>query len=229
MPLAGRAESSSAAAAARPDVAFPEGAGSSVPYAPQQSREPAPPIDRSTAGPTFAPSIGKTLAAGAIATAAFTAMMYAARATRMNRLDLPMLLGTFVARPGARARTIGMVPHLAVSVAAMPLAYRAAWRMFGLRPTPATGALLSMGLLLDSAVAMYAVGKLNPRATEAHVSEDVAERGGRVKAPGFAARRYGWFAPASMVAGHAVYGAILGWWMGRRDRDDRLMKSDELL
>ncbi len=154
--------------------------------------------------------------AGALATVAFTVPMYVARRTGVSKLDLPMLLGSFVRKPDGKARLIGLVPHALQSTLLMPSAYRAGFRALGVRPSAKSGLMLAVPHLAYSATAAAVVGKLNPRAV-ARGDEKLLEHVGHVKAPGFAGRRYGLLTVASFVVGHAIYGAIIGWWLGKSE------------
>jgi hypothetical protein len=212
------------------DATFRQSSPATAPYAPvREQRSPgvAVPDAGDVGHPSHGATLTDTLLAGSIATAAFTVPMYVARAAGLSRADLPMLLGTFVCRPGNGARAIGMVPHLLMSVAAIPVAYRSGFDLLGLHPNVRNGALLSIPHLAGSAAFMSVVGRMNPRAIDPpdlpfeplqkrlH-DEAQAEKMGRVLAPGFAGRKLGWLAPLSLVAGHLLYGAIIGWWLGRR-------------
>ena len=90
--------------------------------------------------------------------------------------------------------------------------------------------MLAVPHLASSAAAAAIIGKLNPRAV-LRGDEKLLERVGHVKAPGFAARRHGVLTVASFVVGHAMYGAIIGWWLGKSEkrRDDNVMHDQPTL
>ncbi|MGD9889843.1 MAG: hypothetical protein AB7R89_01910 [Dehalococcoidia bacterium] len=155
------------------------------------------------------------LVAGAFATAALTVAMYAARDAGIVKLDLPLLLGTFLRPPVWRARLFGLVPHVAASVGLFPPPYAAGLRALKLPAATWTGVLLGVPHWLTSLAGMWLAGRLNPRADRAGTSEE-AERMGRVLAPGAFGQRYGPLAPPAVFAGHLLYGGVLGWWLGRR-------------
>jgi len=112
----------------------------------------------------------------------------------------------------------------------MPSAYRAGFRALGVRPSAKSGLMLAVPHLASSAAASAIVGKLNPRAV-LRGDEKLLERVGHVKAPGFAGRRHGVLTLASFVAGHAMYGAIIGWWLGKSEkrRDDDMLHDQPTL
>ncbi len=211
------------------ETAFPQAIGTSVPYAPLEQQPWAPKFDREP--PKSAAERAKDLAthpvlvAGVIATAAFTVPMYLSRKSGVVKLDLPMLLGTFVRPPGRRARALGLVPHVVESAVMFPAMYNAAFKKLNLKPSAATGVAFAVPHLIASSAMMYAVGKLNPRALD-HGDADHLEHSGHVLAPGVASRAYGWKATASIIAGHVMYGAILGWWLektGHHEDDSPIM------
>lgn len=153
---------------------------------------------------------GYLLLAGVLAAAASTAPMYLARAAGVIRLDLPLLLGSFVQLPVLRARLLGLIPHTLASVALFPLLYRAGFRVFRLPVGVLGGVLLSVPHWFTSVAGMWLVDTFNPRAVDEGNSEDV-ERAGRGLAPGTFGQRYGALAPPAIIIGHLVYGAVIGW------------------
>lgn len=158
---------------------------------------------------------GDVLIAGALATATITVPMYVARVLGIVKVDLPLLLGTFVRPAGQGARPIGLIPHLSNTAFVIPAMYASGFRVMRQRPSAAGGMLLALVHYLTSVAAMYGIGRLNRRAMD-RGDPDRLERSGRVLAPGAFGQRYGRQAPPLLFAGHLAYGAVIGWWLGRR-------------
>jgi uncharacterized membrane protein YagU involved in acid resistance len=143
---------------------------------------------------------------GLIATAALTVVMIGAQLLGWTRLDLALILGTFVTPDLDRARVAGFFIHL-VNGQAFALGYAFVFAAAD-RATWWTGALLGV---LHGAVAMLVIVPLLPgvhpnMATErAGLSSGVA-----LEPPGFLALNYGRETPLVTMAAHVVYGASLG-------------------
>jgi hypothetical protein len=155
------------------------------------------------------------LVAGILGAAAITLPMYLARALGVVRLDLPMLLGSLAARPVWPARMVGLVPHLLASVWIFPSAYRAGFQLARTSPGIRSGLILAVPHWAASVAGMWLLGLVNPRTAGSGASPDL-ERRGRLLAPGAFGQRYGPLAPPAIVVGHLVYGAVVGWWLGRK-------------
>ena len=212
------------------EVAFPAGAGRTSPYGPVSQQAPAAPIERqalrgydgdepkATGLSRVGGIVGHpTIVAGALATAAIAGPMYLARRTGVSKLDFPLLWGSTVRKPDGKARLLGVIPPPIPGVVAFPFAYRAGFKALGVRPSAKAGAMMGLPHAAFAGAAAAVMGKVHPRALE-HGDADLLGRVGHVKAPGFAGRRYGWLTPVGFLAGHVVYGAIIGWWMGKSEK-----------
>ena len=134
------------------------------------------------------------LAAGLAGVAAITPLAEAARTLRLGP-DLPRLLGTLVAPPGCGARALGGAAY-AASGPVFALGYAGALRALGLRPGPSTGAALGLGHWALSGLTLGALSVLHPRR--------------RQPLPGAFARRYGPVGVVGTLAGHLLFGAVVG-------------------
>ena len=141
----------------------------------------------------------KLFLAGIVATAAMTALMYAAPLMGMPKMDIATMLGTmFVANPGP-AFWFGMMIHLMMGTVMFPAIYR-----FVLQPGSGsgTGRGVSFGLLLWAAanlIVMPMMGAIHPMV-----------KSGRMPAPGFLMLNLGVMAPMGSLIGHLIYGGLLG-------------------
>ena len=141
----------------------------------------------------------KPFVAGLVATAAMTALMYAAPMMGMPKMDIATMLGTmFVPRPGP-AFWFGMIIHLIIGTVLFPAIYR-----FVLQPSSGsgTGKGVSFGLLLWAAanlMVMPMMGAIHPMV-----------KSGMLPAPGFLMLNLGVMAPMGSLIGHLFYGALLG-------------------
>lgn len=136
---------------------------------------------------------------GVAATAAFTLFSLMGRAMGMTRMDLLDLLGSMVAPAGSgTAKAIGLVMHHANgAILAVAWAYGAA--LFGLPATWWTALAWGVVLTLLALLMMTTIGAVHP-----------AMRRGEQDDPGPAATNFGILTPAGSLAGHLVYGLVLG-------------------
>jgi hypothetical protein len=143
---------------------------------------------------------------GLFATAALTVVMTAAQLLGRTRLDLPLLLGTFVTEDPDRARVAGFFLHLAIGQG-FAFGYAAAFALLG-QATWWLGGLLSV---LHVAVALTV---LVPLLVGVHPRMASARAGPRSTAvlepPGLLGLAYGAETPVVTVVAHLAYGIALG-------------------
>ena len=141
----------------------------------------------------------KLFVAGFVATAAMTALMYAAPMMGMPKMDIATMLGTmFLARAGP-AFWFGMMLHLMMGAVLFPAIYR-----FALQPGSGsgTGKGVLFGILLWAAanfMVMPMMGAIHPMV-----------KSGTMRAPGFLMLNLGIMAPMGSLMGHLLYGVLLG-------------------
>jgi len=143
---------------------------------------------------------------GLIATAALTAVMISAQLAGRTRLDLPLLLGTFVTEDPDRARVAGFFIHLGIGqgfafgyAATFALLDRSGWWIGGL-----------LGLLhaaVGLAVLVPLLVGVHPRmaSTRAGPASTAV-----LEPPGLFGLHYGVETPAVTTVAHLVYGILLG-------------------
>ncbi|MBI3671045.1 MAG: hypothetical protein HY237_14855 [Acidobacteria bacterium] len=147
----------------------------------------------------------KLFFAGFVATAAMTALMYAAPMMGMPKMDIATMLGTmFLASPGP-AFWLGMIIHLMMGTVLFPAVYRIA-----LQPGTGsgTGKGVLFGLLLWAAanlMVMPMMGAIHPMV-----------KSGMMRAPGFLMLNLGVMVPVGSLIGHLLYGALLGKFAGTK-------------
>lgn len=141
----------------------------------------------------------KLFFAGFVATAAMTALMYAAPMMGMPKMDIATMLGTmFLASPGP-ALWLGMMIHLMMGTVLFPAIYG-----FALQPGSGsgTGRGVLLGLILWAAANLMVM----PMMDAIHPMV----KSGMMPAPGFLMLNLGVMAPVGSLIGHLVYGALLG-------------------
>jgi hypothetical protein len=149
---------------------------------------------------------------GFVATVALTATMAAAQMAGLSRMDIPLMLGTvFTGRP-ERARTIGVLVHL-VNGQIFALLYASAFAAIGY----ATWWLgLVFGLLHGVAALVVIVPFLpgvHPRMASERSGPSLTAA---LEPPGILAINYGVQTPVVALLAHALYGLILGMFLGPR-------------
>jgi hypothetical protein len=147
---------------------------------------------------------------GCVATAGLTAVMISAQLTGRTRLDLPLMLGTITTEDPDRARVAGFVIHLAIGqgfalfyAAGFAALDRSDWWLgvvFGL--AHATVALTVLVPLLPGVHPRMASERAGPDSTAV------------LEPPGLLALNYGPGTPLTAIGAHAVYGAVLGLFLG---------------
>ncbi|MEH0932747.1 hypothetical protein [Micromonospora sp. CPCC 205558] len=143
---------------------------------------------------------------GLVATAALTAAMITAQLVGLTRLDLPLVLGTFVSEDPDRARVYGFLLHLCTGqgfalgyAATFALLHRATWWIGALFGIVHVGIALTVILpLLPGVHPRMASQRAGPASTAV------------LEPPGLFAVNYGMQTPVVTAVVHVVYGACLG-------------------
>ncbi|MGV9213935.1 hypothetical protein ACTFTM_18935 [Micromonospora sp. RB23] len=143
---------------------------------------------------------------GLVATAALTAAMITAQLAGLTRLDLPLVLGTFVTADPDRARVVGFFLHLCagqgfalVYAGTFALLYRATWWIGALLGIVHVGIALTVLLpLLPGVHPRMASQRAGPASTAV------------LEPPGLFALNYGVQTPLVTAVVHVVYGVALG-------------------
>ena len=151
-------------------------------------------------------NIGSWLLWGFVATVVLTAIMYSTQSLGMTRMNIPYLLGTMFTPSRDRAKFVGVLVHF-VNGWMFSLIYIAAFHSWG-QATWWLGAII--GLVHASfvlAVGMPIMPALHPRMANEQYGPTVVKQ---LEPPGFFALHYGVRTPISVLAAHAVFGAILG-------------------
>lgn len=146
------------------------------------------------------------LLAGLVGTTLLTAVLVGFQLMGRTRLDLPLLLGTFVCPDPDRARAVGFFIHLGVGLA-FALVHFAGFEAVG-----HAGPLLGMVYgLVHAAVALTVLVPLLPGLHPRLASERAGPATtAMLEPPGLLALNYGWSTPLVAFAAHALYGAVLG-------------------
>jgi len=143
---------------------------------------------------------------GFVGTVVLTTMLSASQALGMTRLNVPFLLGAAFAGDRDRAKAIGFVVHL-LDGWLFSLLYVAAFQAWH-RATIALGVVVG---LVHAAFVLVVVMGLLPAVHPRMASEQAGPTELRsLEPPGFLALHYGAQTPVSIIAAHAVFGAILG-------------------
>jgi uncharacterized membrane protein YagU involved in acid resistance len=143
---------------------------------------------------------------GFVATVVLTAIIYSTQALGMTRMNIAYLLGTMFTPNRDRAKLIGVLVHF-VNGWIFSLVYIAAFHSWG-QANWWLGAII--GLVHASfvlAVGMPTMPALHPRMANEQYGPTVVRQ---LEPPGFFALHYGIRTPISILAAHAVFGAILG-------------------
>jgi hypothetical protein len=149
----------------------------------------------------------RVMAWGLIATAALTAISFAAQNLGWSRMNFPMLLGTLFTGDRAAANVLGFILYLLVGWL-ISFGYYLLFAVVG-----ASGWLVGLvaGLvhaLLLLTVALPLLPYVHPRVASEFDGPDATRR---LEPPGFLALHYGNRTPAVLLVAYAAYGAILGW------------------
>ncbi|MEU8179146.1 hypothetical protein AB0B86_00055 [Micromonospora sp. NPDC049047] len=143
---------------------------------------------------------------GLIATAALTAAMITAQLVGLTRLDLPLVLGTFVSEDPDRARVVGFFLHLCAGQG-FALGYAATFALLD-RATWWIGALLG---IVHVGIALTVILPLLPGVHPRMASQRAGPASTSVlEPPGLFAVNYGVQTPLVTAVIHLVYGTVLG-------------------
>lgn len=147
---------------------------------------------------------------GLVATTGLTALMIGAQMTGRTRLDLPLMLGTMTTQDPDRARVTGFGIHLAIGQA-FAIFYAAGFAALD-RSEWWLGVAFG---LAHAAVALTVLVPLlqgfHPRMASERAGPDSAAV---LEPPGLLALNYGAATPLVAVGAHAVYGGVLGLFLG---------------
>jgi hypothetical protein len=147
------------------------------------------------------------IAAGFFATLVLTTMARAAGEMGLTRMDMPFLLGTSVTENRRKAKAIGYVLHFALGIAFASL-YTLFFLVIG-RSGWWIGALLGVVHALFNGTVLLNVllPIVHPRIG---TPETAANEIALLEPPGFLMLNYGRNTFLVTLAGHIVYGAIIG-------------------
>lgn len=143
---------------------------------------------------------------GLVATSGLTALMITAQLAGLSRLDLPLLIGTWVTADPDKARVAGFGIHLVIGQA-FALFYAAGFAALDT-------ATWWLGAIFGLAHALVALTVLVPLLPGVH-PRMASERAGLssvtvLEPPGLLGLAYGPQTPAVTVLAHVAYGAVLG-------------------
>ena len=143
---------------------------------------------------------------GVVATGLLTVVLVVAQMSGLTRLDLPLLLGTFVVADPDRARVVGAAAHLGFGQG-FALFYVAGFAAFD-TSTWWLGALFGV---VHAAVALGVIVPLLPGVHPRMASERAGpDSTATLEPPGLFALNYGLSTPVVTLVAHVVYGAALG-------------------
>ena len=147
---------------------------------------------------------------GLVATIAMTTVLHGSQSAGLTRLSLSFLLGTMLTARRARASVAGFVGYMLGGWVFAALYFLI---MFGISAGSwwlgaLIGAVHAVFLLV---VVLPLLPFLHPRMASEY---DGPTEGRRLEPPGFMGLNYGYRTPLSTLAGHALYGAILGFSFG---------------
>lgn len=143
---------------------------------------------------------------GVVATALLTVVLVGAQLSGRTRLDLPLVLGTFLVADPDRARVVGAVAHVLFGQV-FALFYAAGFAEFE------TSSWWLGGLfgVVHAAVALAVIVPLLPGVHPRMASERAGPNSmATLEPPGLFARNYGLTTPVVTLVAHVVYGAALG-------------------
>jgi hypothetical protein len=136
---------------------------------------------------------------GVVAAVAFALVAMMGQTVGMTRMDLPDLLGSLVAAPGAAAsRGLGALVHLA-NGAVLAVAWAYGTALGGLSANVWTALAWGAVLWVLALLMLSTIGSVHP-----------AIRAGRQDDPGSGGVNFGPMTPVGVLVGHLVWGAVLG-------------------
>ena len=143
---------------------------------------------------------------GVAATAALTALLIVAQMAGLTRLDIPLLLGTFLTEDPDRARVFGFFLHLGFGQM-FALGYAFGFAVLGI----ATWWLGAFFGLLHVGLALTAIIPLLPGVHPRMSSERAGLESRTVlEPPGLLVLNYGRETPLVATIAHVIYGVVLG-------------------
>jgi uncharacterized membrane protein YagU involved in acid resistance len=149
---------------------------------------------------------------GFAATIVLTALTIAAQSLGLTRIDLPFIIGTMLTSNRDRAKVIGTLFHV-VNGWVFAIVYALFFEQMRM-------ATWWLGLAFGAVQGIFVVVALLPILPGMHprmVSEFRGPEPTRLlEPPGFLAVNYGRMTPLVLIAGHAIYGLILGTFYVRR-------------
>jgi len=148
-------------------------------------------------------SIWADLAGGFVGTLVLTTGLRLASELKLTRVDLPFLLGTMFVADRKRAKALGYILHFFFGFA-FAIGYFAIFRAIG-----RSGWLLGAvhGAFAGSALVNILLPIVHPRMGDPTTG---ADRVALLEPPGFMLGNYGRSTPIVLLAGHVVYGSIVG-------------------
>lgn len=144
-----------------------------------------------------------TTEAGLLGGVALAALAIPAKHLGLLRIDFGRMLGTAVAPPSAAAKPIGWSLHLANGVM-LAAGYRAAFALSQTRPSLRAGAWLGAAHFVAAMLALAVLPDIHPRPRAAGLRRLAPAAYGPMTVPG-------------MLAGHIVYGSIVGARLSRHE------------
>lgn len=136
---------------------------------------------------------------GVLATVVFTLFSVMGKAMGMTRMDLLDVLGSTMAEPGSgRAKRLGAIIHH-VNGAILAVAWAYGTLLVDVEANWASGAVWGVILTAFALLMMSTIGSVHP-----------AIRRGEQTDPGLLATNFGAMTPMGSLAGHVVYGVVLG-------------------
>ena len=137
-------------------------------------------------------NVSVALLAGVLGTIVMTMLMLIGPRMGMPKMDMPGMLGTMVAPPGAAAQALGGVMHLVMG-AIVAIFYALAWSWGLGSPNWAGGGLLGLAHGVVAAILMPVMTRMHPRNPES--------AGGAMTVVG-------------ILMGHLVFGLVVAWVYG---------------
>jgi len=152
------------------------------------------------------PSFWNMIVWGFVATLAMSTVLQGAQGLGLSRLSLPFLTGTFFAEDRRKAVIVGFVLYVTGGWI-FALLYFLLFQSLGIYTWwlgLATGLLHALFLLV---AVMPLLPFIHPRMASEY---DTVSTPKLLEPPGFMALNYGHGTPLTTLAGHALYGAVLG-------------------
>ncbi|MDX5346854.1 MAG: DUF4407 domain-containing protein [Hymenobacteraceae bacterium] len=143
---------------------------------------------------------------GFAATVILTTLMAASKHIGLTRMDIPFFLGTMLTPNRNKAHWFGFLAHLVIGWI-FAFIYGAAFQSSGL-PTWWFGMLI--GLVHGSfvlSVGLQLVSAFHPRMAHPYQGPTPTRQ---LQPPGYFALNYGTGTPLATMAGHLIYGGVLG-------------------